>query len=318
MPRLRIHAISPVQGTGNRLDLELVCPLLEKAGFEVVRYPVLKRNGRARLAHMLRWLAQFRWRSDINLFMGPLFPEWLPFAKKNVWIPNAEGFHERHRKFLPAIDLVLAKTRLTENVFRELGRPVEYTGFTSRDRLDDTIPRDYTRFLHACHSPFKGTKRLVESWKAHPHWPGLILVDHPPVPDAANIDSIQNYLPDDKYQQLQNEIGLHVCCSEAEGFGHYIMEALSCGCVALATNGPPMNEIVRPSRGIMLDCLPETKPLGLSQRYFFDPKSLANAIERLKEMDVTALRQLGSSARTFFLQNDRAFRERFTQVMRSL
>lgn len=314
----RIHAISPVQGTGNRLDLELVCPLLEEAGFEVVRYPVLRRNGRARLAHMLRWLAQFRWRCDINLFLGPLFPEWLPFAKKNVWIPNAEGFHEHQRKFLPWIDLILAKTKLTENVFRELGRPVEFISFTSRDRLDNTVPRDYTRFLHACHSPFKGTKRLVENWKAHPEWPGIILVDHPPLPEAFNIDTIPGYMPDDKYRQLQNEIGLHLCCSEAEGFGHYIMEALSCGCVALATNGPPMNELVRPSRGILLDCLPDTEPLGLSHRYFFDPKSLGDAIARVKEMDEHALRALGTAGRDFFLKNDRQFRRRFVDVMQSL
>jgi glycosyltransferase involved in cell wall biosynthesis len=318
MPRRRIHAICPVQGTGNRLDLELLCPLLEDAGFEVVRYPVLKRNGRARLTHLLRWLAQFRWRCDINLFIGPLFPEWLPFAAKNVWIPNPEGFREHQRKFLPMIDLVLAKTRLTENVFRDLGRPVAFTGFTSRDRLDENISRDYTRFLHACHSPNKGTKRLLESWRAHPRWPGLILVDHAPVPGAPNIDAIPGYMPDDQYRQVQNEIGLHLCCSEAEGFGHYIMEALSCGCVALATDGPPMNELVRPSRGIMLDCLPQTEPLGLSQRHFFDPESLAAAIERVKEMDAATLRQLGAAARTYFLQNDRAFRRRFIDVMKSL
>jgi glycosyltransferase involved in cell wall biosynthesis len=316
--RPRIHAISPVQGTGNRLDLELVCPLLEEAGFDVIRYPVLHRNGRARLAHMARWLASFRGRVDINVFMGPLFPEWLPFAKKNVWIPNPEGFHERHRKFLPMIDLVLAKTKLTENVFRALGRPVEFVGFTSRDRLDAAVPRDYTRFLHACHSPFKGTKRLVENWKEHPEWPELVLVDHPPVPGAANIHPIAGHLPEDQYLRLQNEIGFHLCCSEAEGFGHYIMEALSCGAVALATNGPPMNELVQPSRGILLDCLAETEPLGLSRRYFFKPSGLQEAVQRARDMGELALRQLGSAARAYFLENDRAFRRRFIEMMQSL
>jgi glycosyltransferase involved in cell wall biosynthesis len=314
----RIHVISPVQGTGNRLDLELVCPLLEEHGFEVVRYPVLRRNGSARLAHVLRRLARFRGRFDVNLFLGPLFPEWLPFAVKNVWVPNPEGFREHQRKFLPWVDLVLAKTRLTETIFRALGRPVEYTGFTSRDHFDGSVPRAYTGFLHAGSSRFKGTARLVECWKAHPAWPPLVLVDHAAVPDAPNIRPLTGYVPDAEYRRLQNATGFHLCCSEAEGFGHYIMEALSCGAVVFTTDGPPMNELVHPGRGILVGRLEKTEPAGLSRRYYFDPARLAETIDRARGMDETALRKLGAAGRDFFLENDRAFRERFIRVMGAL
>jgi glycosyltransferase involved in cell wall biosynthesis len=317
MPR-RIHLISPAGGTGNRLDLELVGPLLEESRFEVIRYPVVKRNGRARLAHMLRWLARFRWRFDFTIFMGPLFPEWLPFARKNIWIPNVEGFHEHQRKFMPWIDLVLAKTRLTENIFRALGRPTEFIGFTSRDRLDASVPRVYTEFLHAASSHNKGTKRLVECWKSHPDWPRLTCLQTGREAEASNVCAIPERVPEAEYQRLQNKIGFHMCCSEAEGFGHYIMEALSCRAVVFTTNGPPMNELIQPSRGILVDHLPETTPIGLSQRYYFDPASLANAIDRTRSLDAAALRELGSAGRAFFLENDRDFRERFIEVMQSV
>jgi len=314
-----IHVISPVGGIGNRLDLELVCPLLEQHGFEVIRYPVLKRNGSSRLKHVGRRVMNFRGRCDINLFLGPFFPEWLPFASKNVWIPNPEGFYEHQRKFLPWIDLVLAKTRFTERIFRGLGRPTEFISFTSRDQFDRQIPRAYMGFLHAGSSPYKGTKRLIESWKAHPKWPELTVIHHAiPNPDAPNIRTIPEHLPDSEYRQLQNATGFHLCCSEAEGFGHYIMEAMSCGVVTFTTDGPPMNELVQPSRGILVNCLDETEPVGLSQRYFFKPKSLEEAIERARNLDEVTLRQLGSSARAFFLENDRFFRQRFIEVMKSL
>jgi glycosyltransferase involved in cell wall biosynthesis len=316
MPRT-VHVISPVAGTGNRLDLELVCPLLEQNGFGVIPYPVLKRNGSSRLKHVVRWLLNFRGRVDINLFMGPLFPEWLPFARKNLWIPNPEGFHEEQRKYLPRIDLVLAKTRLTERIFRDLGRPTEFISFTSRDQLNAQVPRAYTSFLHAGSSPYKGTKRLLETWQAHPEWPELTVVNRES-PDAPNIRAIRDYLPDDKYRDLQNAHGFHLCCSEAEGFGHYLMEALSCGAVTLTTDGAPMNELVQPPRGILVKCLDDHPPVGLSHRCYFDPENLGEAIRRAQSLDETARREIGTAARAFFLENDRFFRERFIDVMKSL
>ena len=319
MPRRRlIHLISPAGGPGNRLDLDIVSPLLEECGFEVVRYPVLRRNGRARLGHMLRWLARFRWRFDLTIFMGPLFPEWLPFAKKNIWIPNVEGVHEHHRKLLPWIDLVLAKTRLTEEIFRALGRPTEFIGFTSPDRLDASVPRTYHEFLHAASSHNKGTKRLVQCWKSHPEWPRLTCLVTGREAEAPNIRAFPTFVAEAEYRRMQNATGFHMCCSEAEGFGHYIMEALSCRAVVFTTNGPPMTELIDSSRGILVDHLPETTPCGLSRRYYFDFARLADAIDRARSMDEAALRKLGSAGRDFFLENDRAFRPRFIEVMKSV
>ncbi len=79
-----------------------------------------------------------------------------------------------------------------------------------------------------------------------------------------------------------------------------------------------MNELVQPSRGILVNCLEETSPLGLSHRYFFQPKSLEEEIERASKFDEETLRQIGSSARAYFLESNRFFLRRFTEVMRSL
>jgi len=322
-----IHVISPVAGFGNALDLELVASLLEGNGFDVTRYPVRERGKKERSTQVLKRIVKgtvtLRGRFDVNIFLAPIFPECLPLARKNVLVPNAEGFPEHLHKWLPRIDLVLAKTRLTERLFGELGCKTEFTSFTSPDHLDEKIPRDHTRFFHACSSHLKGTKRLIEVWKKHPEWPELVVVinHNDTIPEdigAVNIRAIRQRLSDAELNELQNSIGFHICCSEAEGFGHYIMEAMSCRAVTFTTNAPPMNELVQPSRGILVDCLDETTKMALSRGYFFKAESLEEQVERVRKFDRATIENLGNSARAFFLENDQFFRRHFVELMKSL
>jgi glycosyltransferase involved in cell wall biosynthesis len=317
-----VHVISPVTGTGNRLDLELVAPLLEQSGFAVTRYPVRNRGRRARYTHVARTLLRHPLRFDLNLFLGALLPELLPLGRKNVWIPNPEGFDERLRKWLPRIDYVLIKMRSAERIYGELGCKTKYVGFTSRDYFDPQVTRDYTRFFHAHSSQFKGTPRLLEVWAAHPEWPELVVAStyaNETITgfQAANICILRN-LPDAEYRQLQKSIGFHLCCSETDGWGHYIVEAMGCGAVTFTTNAPPMNEHVQPDRGILVDCLAETRPFGLAQRYAFKAASLEEQVRRALKLDRASLEQISSSARAFFLENDRRFRQNFPVVIRSV
>jgi hypothetical protein len=316
-----IHVTTP-GGIGNQIDMDLVSPLLRQDGYRVTEYRVMNRRRPALYSKVLKHVLSLRGRFDINLFMGPLFPEWLPFAPKNIWIPNPEGFHEHHRRYFPFIHHVLAKTRLTERVFRDLGLPTTYVGFTSRDKLDPEVPRDATRFFHSRSSVHKGTIRLLETWKAHPEWPELVAVisDQEVLPDfkADNVRIIRRFVTEAEMKRLQNESTFHICCSEAEGFGHYIMEPFSCGAVVFTSDGAPMNELVDPSRGILVDCLPATPPLGLSHRYFFRAESLAREIERVLAFSEETRRQMGDAARAFYLQKDREFRKLFVETMRQL
>jgi hypothetical protein len=323
MPRT-VHVISPVAGFGNRLDLELVSALLRENGFLVTSYPVVRRGKVARLSRVAQRILSFRGRFDLNLFLAPIFPEWLPLARKNILIPNAEGFAGHLHKYLPKIDLILAKTRLTERVFRELGCPTEYVGFTSQDHLDPLVSRETCKFFHSCSSQYKGTRRLLEVWKAHPEWPELVaVVNHnDTIPEssfrAANLRAIRRPVSDAELRQLQNSIPFHLCPSEAEGFGHYIMEAMSCRAVTFTTDGPPMNELIDPSRGLLVDCLAERPKMALSHRYLFDPKSLEAQVERALKFDPETLQRLGANARDFFLENDRVFRRKFIEVMNAV
>ena len=82
------------------------------------------------------------------------------------------------------------------------------------------MPRNYDAFFHlAGSSEQKGTAPLVDVWRAHPEWPTLTIVQHPNNRldvQGPNITYISEHIDDEKLRHLQNEMGIHVCPSEAE------------------------------------------------------------------------------------------------------
>lgn len=74
---------------------------------------------------------------------------------------------------------ILCKTLEAYNVLKHEfpGKKVYYTGFTSRDRYDAGIVKNWNKFLHIPgKSPFKGTNLIVKAWVQHPEWPLLTIV----------------------------------------------------------------------------------------------------------------------------------------------
>jgi hypothetical protein len=316
-----VHVTSPVAGFGNRLDLELVCSLLEQNGFEVTAWPAVDRSKKARFSGVAKRFLSGRGRFDINLFLAPIFPEWLPLARTNILVPNAEGFAQP--SWLKRLDLVMAKTRVTDEIFQRLGCRTEFVSFTSTDQLDESVPRQPRSFFHSCSSMFKGTQRTLETWQRHPEWPTLTAVvnNHDEIPPALfegpNLRVIRERLSREELRRLQNEHVFHLCCSEAEGFGHYIMEAMSCRAIPLTSDGAPMNELVRPDRGLLVACEEERPAMRFSQRHLITQGGLEDQVERALQLDAAERGRLGEAGRNFYLENDRFFRRHFIEVMKS-
>ena len=150
-----------------------------------------------------------------------------------------------------------ARHGIAEKIFREAGFPTTFISFTSADRYDAGCRRNYDAFFHlAGSSDQKGTAPLVDLWRAHPEWPTLTIVQHPNNRldvQAPNITYISEHIDDEKLRRLRNEMGVHVCPSEAEGFGHSIVEAMSCRALVVTTDAPPMNEIVSADCGVLVE-----------------------------------------------------------------
>jgi hypothetical protein len=221
----------------------------------------------------------------------------------NCLIPHQEWFRPRLEPLLPRFDWLLCKTRFAEQVFARKSPRVRYIGFTTEDRGTSSYRPDYGAFLHmGGTSRQKGSGALVRVWKDHPSWPLLHVVWHEEtadVPLAENIVWHRSFVPEMELRELQNHCGIHVCPSEAEGYGHSLMEAMSCHAVPVTTDAPPMNELVAPDRGVLVP-YERTAPQGLGTNFYVDERALASAIESLLALPVDRRSRLGEQGRAFF------------------
>ncbi|HTT07053.1 MAG TPA: hypothetical protein VMF64_17370 [Steroidobacteraceae bacterium] len=253
-------------------------------------------------------------RFDVNVMLEHIWPQFMADARHNVVVPNPEWFDPRDQRYLAAVDCVWAKTAFAERLFRERGCVTSLIGFDSEDREERAVGR-VSQFLHiAGRSPLKGTARLIALWKRHPEWPTLTLVQDPTMPGSVvsegawpgNIACHGRYLSDEAVRAMQNSHRFHMCTSEAEGWGHYILEALSVGAVTLTCDAAPMNELVAPGRGVIIAARPGAVH-NLVRLALFDEAALEAAVGRVIRLASGELDSIGKMARGWFLQNKAGF-----------
>jgi glycosyltransferase involved in cell wall biosynthesis len=254
-----------------------------------------------------------RGRFDVNLIVQHVPEKYLAVARRNALIPNPEWFLPEYRQHLPAFDRVFAKTREGQRIFDALGCRTELIGFTSPDRRIEGGQRAAT-FLHVPgRSSHKGTQPIVAAWMDHPDWPLLTVVQREkqriPAKLPANLRFLTHYLADAELQRLQNGNAFHLCPSETEGFGHYLVEGMSAGAVVLTTDAPPMNEIVTVERGLLV-AWTDTGSHHLATTYHVDAQTLGAAVERALALTSAQRTALGERARAWYEENDREFRAR--------
>jgi len=279
-------------------------------------------TGRATTRQRSLLAAALGWRrARIVLHVERIHARWLGAGAENWLIPNQERFPRRHLERLARIDRVLAKTRHAEAIFRDTAAPsVVYTGFTSEDRHDPSVAKDWKRFFHmAGGNTLKGTEALIELWARHPEWPELALrqkPEHAAKSLPTNVILYGEYMSDTELRTLQNSCGVHLCPSQSEGWGHHIVEAMSSGAVTLTTDAPPMNELVTANNGVLV-AASGSEPRHLGRRFSVDPVALESAVQALIDMPAEDTARLGGAARRRFEEIDRAFGERVTGLFRT-
>jgi glycosyltransferase involved in cell wall biosynthesis len=304
-------------GAGLSRDLPLLAEALQRTGC-LTQITGLPHRGR-----LAEWLTLWKLAGKppefgVNLMLERIRPEFLRAARRNVLIPNPEYFRAKDLAELPSMDAVWVKTQHAERLFRELGATTHYIGFTSTDRLDAGVPRRRAFFHGPGRSGNKGTQALLALWRKHPEWPALTVawrrkhVDIGSVP--ANVTLLRTHLSDVEYLRLQNEHRFHLCPSQTEGFGHYLVEAMSCRAIVVTLDAEPMNELVTPERGMLVPA----RAIGtqdLATCYGFAEADMEAAIERLLGMDEATVERMGESARAWYEHNHADFPTRLREAM---
>jgi glycosyltransferase involved in cell wall biosynthesis len=316
-----VDIVSRSTGVGIDRDVELLRVELERGGFEVRHVHARERNAYLERAAAFgkRLLSRpgAKPRADLCLMLEKAYYRWCWLADHVYLIPNQEWFDPRLARGLPRFDGVLCKTRHALEIFSDAGARTDYLGFTSVDRLDHTIEPDYRRFLHlAGRSRLKGTEAVLGAWREHPEWPPLLLLQQErqyEVPEADNIEVVERHLREEELRSLLNGCGVHLCPSHAEGWGHHLVEAMSCRAVVVTTDGPPMNELVRPERGVLVPWAGR-EPRKMGFDFTVAPEAIEGAVGELLARPVSELETIGARARSWFEENDRVFRERLGRL----
>jgi hypothetical protein len=322
-----VNLVARDNNVGLSSDLRLLAEALTDSGHSV-HYSTLRRGKLRKWSRPLRMRARHLWQRlrgcevyDVNLMLEHVRTEDLPFAHLNLLIPNPEWCQPRDVKLLPRIDGVLLKTAHAQAIFAKFDCRLVYIGFTSEDRLDACVARERAFFHLAGRSDNKGTETLLATWRKHPEWPRLTVLQNPRSArqgqPAPNIEHRVDYIPDDELKRIQNAHRFHLCPSETEGFGHYLVEAMGVGGVVVTLDAPPMNEMVTPERGALIP-YSRTGTKGLATTYFYDQAALEGVVERLLATPDAALERMGIAARTWFEENDRAFRRRIGDTIATL
>ncbi|HJU08221.1 MAG TPA: glycosyltransferase [Rhodanobacteraceae bacterium] len=327
-----VHLLGFDNGVGLSRDLNLLMKLLRERGYRVDFTNTRKRGGIPGLIQRARGALRAREQKrrqdrglpppyDFVLMEEHIVPQYLDDARHRVLLPHPEWFLPRDLEWLDGIDLVLAKTHEAQRVFAQRGCRAVCIGFTSEDRLDASVPRERGFFHLAGSSRTKGTQALLSLWRKRPEWPRLTVVQHPrearPGAAAANIDLRIGYLDEAELRRLQNAHLFHLCPSQTEGFGHYIVEAMSVGAVVITLDAPPMNEMITPERGLLLPYA-RTGTQHLAVTYHFDDAAMEAAVMRAMALDDAQCRVLGAAARAWYEAERAALPQRLDEALRNL
>ena len=132
----------------------------------------------------------------------------------------------------------------------------------------------------------------------------------------SNIRLVASYLDDGELRALQNRNLFHLCPSETEGFGHHLVEGMSCGAITLATDAPPMNEMIANERGVLVPYA-RTGTQQLATTYFVDSSAIEEGVARMLSLAAGERRLRSEAARAWWDDNDRAFRLRLAAAIES-
>ena len=326
-----VRIVYPDTGIGLENDARIVASVLEGEGMRVERRAVpieyggsfvLRAAGRvfrlfgdAAGAALYRYLCAAvrpfsRDAVDLTVFLQRVFHTYVPSGRRSIVIPNPEWFNPDWAWHLRVVDAVACKTHHAVGLLAPYSRRVDFVGFASLDRDPDALsrvaptetPATALWLHHASAGLQKGTQAVLAAWAKHPDWPTLTVLQHKNAPlgsDSANVRYIARRLSEAEMVEYSRTHAVHLCPSESEGYGHSIVEAMSCAALVLTTDGAPMNELVEPDRGVLVATgPPRADKLGI--RFTVRTEDVEAAVVRALALDPEELYRLRVNARRYF------------------
>jgi glycosyltransferase involved in cell wall biosynthesis len=266
--------------------------------------------------NIIDWEHPAKKAADIGIHLEHIRAELLHLARYNVAVPNPEWFEPKFVPLLKRIDAVWCKTNYTLSLFTPLHRNCTYTGFTSVDHYKNGMNKR-KMFLHlAGKSSHKGSEAVLQLWKRERSLPLLCMQKLEN--NAAYRFTADNYVGQFErikdITEIMNTALFHLCCSKAEGFGHYINEAMSAGGIVITTDAPPMNELVPVGCGFTVPAIVCGKH-RLSNEFCVIENELRRVILEAYATPNDVLIEMSARSREVYLQRDADFKKKINQLI---
>lgn len=257
--------------------------------------------------------------ANVAIHLEHIRKELLHLAPYNINIPNPEWFEPNWIPLLKRVNLVLCKTHYTQSIFEKIHGNTVYTSFTSRDMYKPEATKHRMFFHLSGRSKHKGSEAVRNVWKANHQLPLLIM--HRLENLAGYIFEQENYYPSVRkvkdIRDYMNMAVFHLCPSKAEGFGHYINEALSAGSIVITTDAPCMNELIDNSCGFVVPAV-RCGRHHLSDEFCVNEMELFRTINKVCQLTDEQINVMSANARALYLKRDTEFKQTFLNVINNI
>lgn len=298
-----VALVSRDNGVGLTNDMCLLDAMLTDAGYHVSR---------------VDWQSLTMPRYDIAIFLELWNPRLLRFANRTIGIFNLEWFQRRWTIGLHSCAQLWTKSGEAQYLFyNQLGlRKSFYTGFMSRDMYSPDVPRELTAVHLRGKSSLKGTHAVLEAWATNPDLPPLTVISSESLRVPAGVRLLHR-LTDEQLSHELNRAQIHVCPSETEGWGHYIVEGMSVGAIVITTDAAPMSEHITPETGFLITPVSRCQH-GMATAWCVDAPGIAKAVRTAAGMSPAARAAMGERARLRFHERNEAFRTKALKLLEAL
>jgi len=212
-------------------------------------------------------------KDDIHLYVSNTKYELTQMASIRLFMINHELFSQKDADLdvLKNIDYVLCRTNISVEWARQikeknnLSYKIIYTKFTSLFPIIK-VNKIQNLILHSAgEHHWKQTDSIIQAWMTYPDLPSIVITCSDQCYDniknilkgkliPKNMILYNKLLDKKKFELIKNEIGIHLCPSIVEGYGHYINEARKIRSLVVTSDYPPMNELVDAESGVLIKC----------------------------------------------------------------
>jgi hypothetical protein len=204
--------------------------------------------------------------AEMNIFIEVINPSLLPYAAKNIWIPNTEWTYKTWIPYISMVDEVWTKTGEAYDIFSKHTSKVKHISWTSIDKIFHDRKNYHKAIVLVGKNTNRNPKPVLQAYlrikETNPNLyallPELVIPYNPdhikfhfPSDLRDKVTLISKVLSETEYDDILKECGLAICTSAAEGFGHAVNEAMSSGCNLIVSNILPFLELTD-NRGLFI------------------------------------------------------------------